>query len=62
MPSAGALAVLSALLVGAEVALGAHGHLPPGTFAAAGVGGCVALVVVSKWLGKHWLQRPEDDA
>ena len=22
--------------------------------------GCAAIVIVSKWLGKHFLQRPED--
>ena len=25
-----------------------------------GLAGCVAIVLGSKWLGKHFLQRPED--
>lgn len=29
-------------------------------FALYGFLGCVVIVYVSKWLGKHWLQRPED--
>lgn len=29
-------------------------------FAIYGFVGCVVIVYVSKWLGKYWLQRPED--
>ena len=32
----------------------------PGFYAALGFVGCIAIVVVSKWLGKVWLQRPEN--
>lgn len=28
-------------------------------FAWFGLAGCVAIVLISKWLGKHLLQRPE---
>jgi len=31
-----------------------------GFFALFGLIGCVALVLISKWLGHYWLQRPED--
>ncbi len=31
-----------------------------GFFALLGFIGCVVLVVVSKWLGKYWLQRNKD--
>ncbi len=31
-----------------------------GFFALFGLIGCVAIVLVSKWLGHHWLQRKED--
>lgn len=31
-----------------------------GFFALLGFIGCVILVVVSKWLGKYWLQRKKD--
>lgn len=34
-------------------------HGTPGVQAVYGVVGCVAIVLVSKWLGR-WLQRPED--
>jgi hypothetical protein len=55
------LAGLALALVVAEVVLPVGGHLPPGTFAAFGFVGCVAIVVVSKWLGKRALQRPDGD-
>ncbi|MBI2866392.1 MAG: hypothetical protein HYX99_03415 [Chloroflexi bacterium] len=32
----------------------------PGFFALLGLLGCVAIVVVSKLLGRYWLQRRED--
>lgn len=31
-----------------------------GFFALFGLTGCVAIILVSKWLGHRWLQRPED--
>jgi len=31
-----------------------------GFFALFGFIGCIALVLISKWLGHHWLQRKED--
>jgi len=34
-----------------------HAH---GFFALLGFIGCVVLIVVSKWLGKYWLQRNKD--
>ena len=47
------------------VFVGGHGHAPygihtPGFHLAYGLGGCVVIVLVSKWLGKIFLQRPED--
>ena len=33
---------------------------PPGYAAAIGLGGCILIIIVSKWLGRVWLQRPED--
>jgi len=35
------------------------GHLP-GYSAALGFVGCVVVILVSKWLGKRFIQRPED--
>lgn len=32
----------------------------PGFFALFGFAGCVIIILVSKWLGKAWLQRDED--
>lgn len=32
----------------------------PGFFALFGLIGCVAIVLISKWLGHYWLQRKED--
>lgn len=34
-------------------------HRTPAFHAAYGLVGCVLIVVVSKALGKYWLQRPE---
>ncbi len=31
-----------------------------GFFAFFGLIGCVALIMISKWLGHYWLQRKED--
>ncbi len=36
-------------------------HRTPGVQAVYGVIGCVAIVLVSKWLGRLGLQRPEDE-
>jgi hypothetical protein len=49
-----------ALVVGVFVDL-LIGYSPfPGYGALLGLGGCVAIVLVSKWLGTALLQRPED--
>jgi hypothetical protein len=37
-------------------------HAIPGVQGLYGVAGCVAIVLASKWLGRHWLQRPDPDA
>lgn len=47
-----------ALLVGVGIDLLVD--LPTGRAVLLGLGGCVGIIVVSKWLGKVWLQRPED--
>ena len=31
-----------------------------GFFALFGLIGCVAIILISKWIGHHWLQRKED--
>ncbi|MBM3173559.1 MAG: hypothetical protein FJ022_05125 [Chloroflexi bacterium] len=31
-----------------------------GFFAALGLFGCIAIVMIAKWLGRYWLQRKED--
>lgn len=33
---------------------------PPGYSAMIGFAGCAAIVIVSKWLGKRFIQRDED--
>lgn len=48
-----AVAVAADLLRGADYAF-------PGYYAAFGFAGCVLIVLVSKWLGKHLLQRSEN--
>jgi hypothetical protein len=53
------LLALLALLVGVEVALHAAHGVPPGTWGVFGALGCALIVVLSKRLGKAWLQRPE---
>lgn len=58
----GAVFVLSVgveLLLPATDALVPWWHRAPAFHAVYGVVGCVLLVVVSKALGKFWLQRPE---
>lgn len=54
------MAILVALAVSAaaDVARGADVDFP-GYYAAFGFVGCVVIILASKWLGKHWLQRPE---
>lgn len=56
----GTLIALTALLTILEVALPSAAHLPPGTSGVFGIVGCLLLIVVSKLLGKAWLQRGED--
>jgi hypothetical protein len=53
-----ALLVAGAALVLGELALGSA-HRAPGLVVLFSLAGCAAIVLVSKWLGKVWLQRPE---
>jgi hypothetical protein len=55
----GLLGVAGAGLVVAVLADLALGASPPGVTAVIGLGGCVLIVVASKWLGAALLQRPE---
>ncbi|MGH7349755.1 MAG: hypothetical protein ACREI6_07040 [Candidatus Rokuibacteriota bacterium] len=65
MRVAGALLLALAVAVALEWALVRPGadlpwwHRAPGFQTVCGFVGCVAIVLVSKWLGR-WLQRPED--
>lgn len=55
------LLLTGVLLVGAVVVdllLGAEPF--PGYAATIGLVGCIAIILVSKWLGKAFIQRPED--
>ncbi len=62
------VAILMALIlsVGLDLLLrnGGHGDFAwsniLGFFALFGLIGCVAIIMISKWLGHHWLQRKED--
>lgn len=63
------MAVLVLASIAVEIFVPAHhGHgwktywwnHVPGFYAALGFVGCWLIVVVSKWLGKVWLQRPEN--
>lgn len=37
------------------------GYSPfPGYGASLGLGGCIGIIVISKWIGKTFLERPED--
>ncbi|MGH7392294.1 MAG: hypothetical protein ACREM3_22975 [Candidatus Rokuibacteriota bacterium] len=54
-----ALCGLAILLVALEIALVPEPHHGRGAFAVIGLVGCVTIVLVSKLLGKAWLQRPE---
>ncbi len=57
LPRAIAIATVALLVgVGIDLLVG----LPTGRAVLLGLGGCVGIIVVSKWLGKVWLQRPED--
>jgi hypothetical protein len=54
------LLVIELASVGLE-GLGAFIGIPvPGFFAVLGFVGCVAIILISKWLGRYWLQRRED--
>lgn len=59
------LAAMAALAVATQV-LGPHSGHPhwwdgvPGSYAVFGFAGCAAIVLLSKWAGKHLLQRRED--
>ncbi|HSE94184.1 MAG TPA: hypothetical protein VLF19_12820 [Methylomirabilota bacterium] len=54
-----ALSGLLILLVALEIALVPEPHRVRGAFAVIGLVSCVTIVLVSKLLGKVWLQRPE---
>ncbi len=53
--------ILSALV---DLPLAGHGDFAWskifGFFAVFGLIGCVAIILISKWLGHYWLQRKED--
>jgi uncharacterized membrane protein len=34
-------------------------HYVPGFYILLGLAGCIAFILVSKWLGKHFLQRDD---
>lgn len=53
-----ATVVAFALSVLADVAAGETTPFP-GYPAAVGLFGCIGIIVISKWLGKTFLQRPE---
>lgn len=46
--------------VGVEGLGGFIGVRMPGFFAIVGFVGCVAIILLSKWLGEFWLQRREN--
>ncbi len=54
------LLVLEIASVGIAGIGGFAGIHVPGFFALLGFLGCVAIILVSKWLGRYWLQRRED--
>lgn len=54
----GLLIAAAAAVIGTSIDLAVG--LPPGRAVALGLAGCVGIIIVSKWLGKVWLQRPED--
>lgn len=53
--------VVVILVVIAEIAVGVHGHLPPGGYALVGVIAAIALVGVAKAAAALGLQRPPSD-
>jgi hypothetical protein len=52
-------AITAAALVAGVVADVLVGATPPGFIAVYSFVGCLVIIVVSKWLGKLFLQRPE---
>lgn len=61
MTRRGALPVIAvALVAGVLVDLWTGDSPFPGYAAALGLVGCAAIILVSKWLGRQLLQRPED--
>ena len=53
------------LLIGADFIIPRHeihffGDKVPGFWSLFGFISCVLIIVVSKWLGQHWLVRDED--
>jgi hypothetical protein len=57
---------LRAMVTGAALVLSIAvdlvvGYSPyPGYGASLGLGGCIGIIVISKWIGKTFLDRPED--
>jgi hypothetical protein len=62
-----ALAVILLALVALEATVIPHyhpefpWHYVPGYSAMIGLFGCIVVVMISKWLGKALLQRPEEE-
>ena len=52
-------AVLAVIGIGIDLAMGAD---PPGYAVTVGLGACIGIIVISKWVGKVWLQQPDPDA
>lgn len=51
-------AVAFGAAIGVDIAM--DSSYLPGYWASIGLVGCAIIVVVSKWLGKAFIQRPED--
>ena len=56
------LAVTAALAVVGVIVDLAMGADPPGYAVTMGLGACIGIILVSKWIGKVWLQRPDPAA
>ena len=62
------ITILAALIISVvldfSLHTGGHGEFAwsgiLGFFAVFGLIGCLAIILISKWLGHHWLQRKED--
>ncbi len=54
----GLVVALVCLLVGIGIDL-LVGADPPGYAVTLGLAGCVGIILIAKWLGGAWLERPE---